>query len=161
MTYRRLTKQQFEALHEDFGHFLASQSIDADQWAQMKETSPNLVERQLDAFSDLVWEEVLRKATFLDHFSEDGLFSFHAGQKSLRLIGVRATSAVDLSNSDGWAWLEVNWQDDQVNFYHAQKAYATNRSTELFSLIERGAVVSDGTYFWALEKILLQGKSLI
>jgi len=153
MTYKRLTKEQFEELHEAFSQFLASQSIDATQWDQMKADAPELVSNQLDAFSDLVWTEVLRKAVFLDHFSEDGLFCFHAGQKSLRLVGVRCQSPLDLTDASGWSWLKDHWQEDQVSFYSAQKPYESDRAKELFGLIEKGAVLSNGSYFEALERL--------
>jgi hypothetical protein len=32
MKYKRLTKEQFEALHQEFSNFLATQSIDKAEW---------------------------------------------------------------------------------------------------------------------------------
>ena len=55
MKYRRLTKEQFETLSIEFAQFLASQSIDHNQWLAIKLNEPHQVELQLDAFSDLVW----------------------------------------------------------------------------------------------------------
>ena len=40
MKYRQLTKEQFEGLHEEFAHFLATQSIDAKEWNQIKKEKP-------------------------------------------------------------------------------------------------------------------------
>ena len=36
MKYKRLTKEQFEALHQEFTNFLASQSIDKNEWDRNK-----------------------------------------------------------------------------------------------------------------------------
>ena len=55
MQYTRLTKEQFEALHESFSKFLATQSIAAPEWHTIKKDNPKLAEELLDVFSDLVW----------------------------------------------------------------------------------------------------------
>ena len=36
MKYARLTKEQFEELHQEFINFLATQSITADEWEDIK-----------------------------------------------------------------------------------------------------------------------------
>ena len=37
MKYTRLTKEQLEAMHEDFARFLATQQITADEWQKIKQ----------------------------------------------------------------------------------------------------------------------------
>ena len=44
MKYRQLTKEQLEALHEEFAKFLASQDIDVKEWTKIKASNPKLVE---------------------------------------------------------------------------------------------------------------------
>ena len=61
MKYRKLTKEQFESLHEEFAKFLASQKIDANEWNKMKAENSALVEDELCVFSDMVWEDFLNK----------------------------------------------------------------------------------------------------
>ena len=72
MKYARLTKQQFEELHQEFINFLATQSIAANEWETIKKTKPQIVEEELDVFSDLVWEGVLGKVTYLENISPIG-----------------------------------------------------------------------------------------
>jgi len=36
MKYKRLTKEQFEELHQEFATFLATQSIDKKEWDEIK-----------------------------------------------------------------------------------------------------------------------------
>ena len=36
MKYSRLTKEQFEELHQEFINFLATQSITAEEWKEIK-----------------------------------------------------------------------------------------------------------------------------
>ena len=44
MKYTRLTKEQFEELHQEFINFLATQSITADEWLKLKEDKPEVIE---------------------------------------------------------------------------------------------------------------------
>ena len=67
MKYRRLSKEQFEALHKEFINFLATQSITAAEWEVLKSQKPEVVEAEMDVFSDLVWEGVLDKVLFLEN----------------------------------------------------------------------------------------------
>ena len=50
MKYRQLTKEQFEGLHEEFAHFLATQSIDAKEWTQIKKEKPTVAEDEMNVF---------------------------------------------------------------------------------------------------------------
>ena len=47
MKYARLTKEQFEELHTEFINFLATQSITAQEWAEIKKTKPEVAEEEL------------------------------------------------------------------------------------------------------------------
>ncbi|NND88198.1 MAG: hypothetical protein HKM28_03010, partial [Flavobacteriaceae bacterium] len=67
MKYRRLSKEQLNELHPEFINFLATQSITADEWSQIKEKQPEVAELEIDVFSDLVWEGVLQKAEYLEN----------------------------------------------------------------------------------------------
>ena len=69
MKYSRLTKEQFEELHQEFINFLATQSITADEWTNIKTNKPEVAEQELDVFSDIIWEGVLSKVTYLEHIS--------------------------------------------------------------------------------------------
>ena len=79
MKYQRLTKEQLDELHEEFATFLATQSIDAQMWVEIIAERPNVAEEQLDLFSDIVWERVLEKVTYLENIAPDYLFLFHIG----------------------------------------------------------------------------------
>ena len=62
MLYRRLTKEEFENLPEDFAIFLASNSIDKKEWDTIKEMDIKKADGLLDIFSDLVFEkEILQE----------------------------------------------------------------------------------------------------
>jgi hypothetical protein len=58
---------------------LATQTIDKAEWDTIKAEKPE-VARELDVFSDLVWEGVLTRAEYLEHFQKPYFFrvSIHA-----------------------------------------------------------------------------------
>ena len=74
--YSRLTKEQFEELHQEFINFLATQSITGEEWEKIKKDQPEVAEEELDIFSDLIWEGVLTRASFLENISPKQLFLF-------------------------------------------------------------------------------------
>jgi hypothetical protein len=47
MKYSRLTKEQFEEMKQEFINFLATQSITADEWEDIKKNSQRLQSRNL------------------------------------------------------------------------------------------------------------------
>src|SRR5690554_7999978 len=89
MKYARLTKEQFEELHQEFINFLATQSITAEEWKELRATKPEVVEQELDVFSDLVWEGVLNKVKYLEHISPRQLMLFHISETHMDLVGIK------------------------------------------------------------------------
>ena len=84
MKYARLTKEQLEEMHEEFANFLATQSIDAKEWSTIKESTPEVAEQEIDVFSDLVWEGVLNKVKFLEHFSANQIHLFQLEEDKMQ-----------------------------------------------------------------------------
>ena len=76
MKYTRLTKEQLEELNQEFINFLATQSITAEEWKEIKEQKPEVAEEELDIFSDLVWEGVLSKVEYLENIAPQHMYLF-------------------------------------------------------------------------------------
>ena len=53
MKYSRLSKEQFESLHQEFALFLAAQSIDKTQWNQIKSDNLSLTDELMDLL--VIW----------------------------------------------------------------------------------------------------------
>jgi|TARA_R110002012_G_scaffold297488_2_gene495493 hypothetical protein len=154
MTYARLTKEQFEELHEEFINFLATQSIDAKEWQTIKETKPEVVEQELDLFSDLVWEGVLNQAKYLEHISPQSMHLFALNDANMHLIGVKLKNDVDLTTKEGFAWLRDNLLNDNVEFVTATKDYSENKNLDKFTLIQQGAHITKGELYNYFLKII-------
>ena len=149
MKYRRLlTKEQFEELHQEFINFLATQSVTADEWANLKTNKPEIAEMELDVFSDLIWEGVLNKAKYLEHFSPQHMYLFRLGSKKMNAIVVNVKNEnVDITTKEGYKWLRENLMDETVEFLQADKDYSDDKNLDKFKMIEQGAVITKGDLF--------------
>jgi len=150
MKFKRLTKEQFEELHEEFINFLATQSITAEEWKHIKQHQPKVAEEELDVFSDLIWEGVLSKVKYLENVSANHMHLFELADKEMKLISVKVMNPkVDLRTKEGFGWFKKNWQSDFVDYLTAAKAYSQDKNVDKFGLIEQGAVITKGElYQW-------------
>lgn len=122
MKYARLTKEQFEELHKEFINFLATQSITADEWADIKVNKPEVAEQELDVFSDLVWEGVLTKVNYLEHISPQQMHLFHLKENEMELIAIKIKNeTTDLTTSEGFDWFRNNLLSDDVELLTAKR----------------------------------------
>ena len=137
MKYTRLTKEQFEELNQEFINFLATQSITAKEWKEIKKQKPAVAEEELDIFSDLVWEGVLSKVDYLENIAPQHMYLFSAGKTQLRLIGLKIkTEEIDLTTKEGFAWLRENLMSDEIELFNANKTIETDKNIKIFELIK-------------------------
>ncbi len=155
MKYKRLTKEQFEALHQEFANFLASQSIDKKEWDDIKTNKPEVAEQELDVFSDLIWEGVLTNAQFLEHFSKNHIFLFHCQEKFIDSMVLKSlVTEVDFMTKEGLQWLTDNIFTDTVEILRGKKTYEKERNDAIFDLITQGTILSDGQLYLQINTIL-------
>ncbi|RZJ63299.1 MAG: hypothetical protein EOO50_17130 [Flavobacterium sp.] len=155
MKYQRLTKEQLEELHPEFINFLATQSIDKKEWDKIKQEQPQIAEQEIDVFSDLIWEGVLTRAEYLEHFSKSHGFLFHCGETHVHSIILKVLDEnVDLLTNEGVQFLSDNMFTDAIEIKTGTKAYDAERNAAIFELIRQGAFLSDGQFFQQLKKII-------
>ena len=154
MKYSRLTKEQFEELHPEFINFLATQSITADEWTNLKANKPDLAEMELDVFSDLIWEGALNKAEYLEHFAPQHMYLFHLEENNMHAIVVNLKNDVDITTQEGYDWLRENLMDENVEFLQADKEYSEDKNLDKFKMIEQGAVITKGELYQYFYKLI-------
>lgn len=155
MKYTRLTKEQFDELHPEFINFLASQSIDKAEWDSIKANKPEVAEQELDVFSDLIWEGVLSRAEYLEHFSKQHIFLFRCNETDVNSIVLKAVnSEVNFLTREGLQWLSDNMFTDSVEMKIGKKVFEQDRNTSLFELIQQGAFLSDGQLYKQINQII-------
>ncbi len=155
MKYKRLTKEQFEALHQEFATFLASQSIDKQEWDEIKAKKTEVAEQELDVFSDLIWDGVLTNAKFLEHFSKNYIFLFHCQDNFIQSMVIKSlVTEVDFMTKQGLEWLSDNLFTETVEMHVGKKEYDNKRNQAIFNLISEGAIFSDGQFYSQINSLL-------
>jgi hypothetical protein len=155
MKYKRLTKEQLEELHQEFATFLATQSIDKNEWDEIKVKTPEVAEQELDVFSDLIWENVLTNAKYLEHFSKNHIFLFHCQENHIDSMVIKSlVSDVDFLQKSGIEWLSDNLFTDTVEMLTGKKGYDGDRNGSIFNLIKEGAILSDGQLYLQINSII-------
>lgn len=155
MKYTRLTKEQFEELHPEFINFLASQSIDKAEWDSIKENKPEVAKQELDVFSDLIWEGVLTRAEFLEHFSKNHIFLFQCFDTYVNSIVLKSlVPEVDFLTKEGLQWLSDNMFTETIEMKIGKKVFTEERNTSIFALIQQGAILSDGQLYQQINSII-------
>ena len=155
MKYTRLTKEQFEELHPEFINFLATQSIDKSEWDKIKIEQPEIAEQELDVFSDLIWEGVLNRAEFLEHFSKNHIFLFQCFDTHIKSIVLKTqNTTIDFLTKEGLQWLSDHMFTDSIEMKIGKKEFTEDRNTSLFALIQQGAFLSGGELFTQINSII-------
>jgi hypothetical protein len=155
MKYTRLTKEQLEELHQEFTTFLATQSIDKAEWDTIKKEKPEVAEQELDVFSDLIWEGVLTKAQYLEHFSKNHIFLFQCFDTEVKSIVLKSiVPEVDFLTKEGLQWLSDNMFTETIEMKVGKKVFTEERNYSLFQLIQQGAFLSDGHLFNQINTII-------
>ncbi|WP_299887332.1 DUF6495 family protein [uncultured Lacinutrix sp.] len=154
MKYSRLTKEQFEELHQEFINFLATQSITGDEWQDIKTNKPEVAEQELDIFSDLVWEGVLNQAKYLEHISPKEIHLFALNEDHMHLIGIKVKAEQDLTTAEGFTWLRENLMHDDVEFVQAKKDYSDDKNLDRFTFIQQGSNITKGELYNYMFKLI-------
>ena len=155
MKYARLTKEQFDELHAEFANFLATQTIDKAEWDSLKINKPEVAEQELDVFSDLIWEGVLSRAEFLEHFSRNHIFLFQCFEKDVKSIVLKSlVPETDFLTKEGLQWLSDNMFTENIEMKVGKKVFTEDRNASIFELIQQGAFLSDGQLFTQINTII-------
>ena len=155
MKYTRLTKEQFEELNQEFSTFLATQAIDKAEWDKIKAEKPEVAEQELDVFSDLIWEGVLTRAEYLEHFSKNHIFLFQCFETYFQSIVLKSlVTEIDFLTKEGLQWLSDNLFTDTVEIHMGKKEYQEERNKAIFDLITEGAILSDGQLYLQINGII-------
>ena len=155
MKYSRLSREQFESLHQEFALFLAAQSIDKTQWNQIKSDNLSLMDELMDLFSDMVWDQSLDKITYLENRSDYHLFLFKCENARIDLILIRLEKdCPSLMDKDYKQWLAKNLSDPRVDIFESSRTFQETLKEEKFKLMNQGAKVSDGETFEDLKSFL-------
>lgn len=154
MKYRRLTKEEFEELHEEFIVFLSANTITGDDWKKMVSEDIQKAEQLMDMFSDIAFEKVLSKAEYVERVSASEWMSARFGEDSAEMILLRATGSYELPSEMTASEIKKALDSKAFELLKGKKAYQYLREQEMFQLIQQNAEVSNGELFRKMESLL-------
>ena len=136
--YRELTSEELNELEKEFVEYLIVNGITADDWVKIKAEEKEKAEDIITLFSDVVFEGVMQKISFLEKRLPDELMTFQCLRDRLVLVAITSQS-MDFSNPDSLQNLSSPPSDAQV--YTSEKKYIKQREIELFEMVQSGCTI--------------------
>ena len=155
MIFRRLTNEELAPLEKKFIQFLVSNTITSDDWANMKTRRPEQAMGLIDIFSDIIFEETLKKVSYLKQTTTKELNVFYFGEDKVAFIGLvaDADTTIDFTENDNWLKNLKNTEGG-VSFLQTEKKYTEQRELEIFKMLENGCRITDNFLFESLKKVV-------
>ena len=153
--YRRLSKEELQPLEKEFVEFLVLNGITANDWEKMKAEDVAKAERFVELFSDVVFESILRKLSFLEHRVQKSVKAFQCLPDKLVVVTMKVADhePADFTNASYLAEAARN-PPATLKVSYADKGYSTSREKELFEMMQMGCSIADGTLFKTLSGML-------
>ncbi len=144
MKYRRLEREELEAVRDEFVQFLAANSVTADDWQQLIASDRDKANGLIDLFSEIFWEKALSRVNYLSSRGALVLRAYRADEEHLKLIQVavpeeghfrfdRNEDVQRLANG------RETLKTIKAEVITGSKHVGTTRNEELFKLLESGA----------------------
>ena len=158
MKFRRLNQEELSSLEAEFIRFLASNTITAEEWKRLKSEENEKAEGLIDIFSDLVFENTLKKVEYLELKTPRDLRTFHCEAEKITMFGllIEGETQLDLTKTlvPEQMIAQLKLSGASLKLYSGEKSYRKAREQELFDLMEQGALISrDGHLFKTLQKL--------
>lgn len=158
MKYRPLREDELKELEGQFILFLSAQSIPSSDWENIKRTAPKRTKELMDAFSDVVFEKVLKNVKYLEFKTPKDFKTFYCEADKINLIGLRIEGETNFDFTKDQhpqeMLAEMIQSKANLKLYHASKPYKKGREIELFDMMESGALISqEGEMYKVLENL--------
>jgi hypothetical protein len=142
--YRLLSNEELTQFEEEFIQYLVVNGITADDWEKMKVENNESAQKILDLFSDVVFEQILRKVLFLEIRQSNYIHAIQClGDKMIMVALSVSDKSIDLSR-------DIPSSFQGLELHTGEKKYILARETELFELIEKGYEITEGKLFKSL-----------
>ncbi|WP_235295726.1 DUF6495 family protein [Portibacter marinus] len=154
--YRLLTDEELKGLEKEFIDYLVINGITATDWVKMKIDQPDEAQKIVNLFSDVVFEKILRNVTHLEVHEKNAIRSFHCGEQEIHLITMELDDPLADFRDAAYIAQAMRSPPEDLLIYKTKKPYQDIRETEIFNMIEKGCLVSNGNLHKTLEIALEQ-----
>ncbi|MFK8039187.1 MAG: DUF6495 family protein [Crocinitomicaceae bacterium] len=155
MKYRTLSNPELEEFEKEFISFLVINGIEAKDWQKIKESDKEKTKIIIEQFSDVIFENILRKNMFLEFISSQSIKCFQCLKDEIVLVGIdaKSNSKINFLGEQSMDSIIIN-QAKHIEVYHSKKKYTKLREEEMFSLLSSGAKLSKGKLFKQISLLL-------
>jgi len=149
MKYKRLSNEELQELEPEFINFLATNQVTAPDWLSLKDNDRERVEELIGIFSDMVFENVLKKIKYVEHVTRQDWMVFHCKEESLHMIGIQLSdeSGLDLTDPDFFEQWNEAPDSIGITMYSKEQPYSEEREKVIFQLLESGCSIAEEKLF--------------
>ena len=149
--YRLLSNAELLELEKEFIEYLILNGIAADDWENSIANKLPIVDEIIELFSDVVFESILRKITFLEYREKASLKIFQCLPDKLAVVVMEANEAenVDFTDPEYIQRASTN-PPESLKVFTTDKHYSRVREAELFEMLQTGCVITDDKLFKTL-----------
>jgi len=109
-------------------------------------------------FSDIVFQQILEKAEYLEYKEQQDLKTFHCQKDKIVMMGMFIEGNTDVDFRVNMApdemMLKIKQSNAEVKIYTAEKGYKGGREAELFRMMQGGCLISkDGHLYKTLTSL--------
>ncbi len=148
--YRLLTPQELKELEKEFIEYLIINGISAEDWASIQKKDAAKHDKEIELFSDVVFESILQKISFLEYRSKNSLQIFQCLPDKLVVVSMESSSEFVNFMDQAYITNATNNPPEDLKVYTASKSYKTIREVELFEMLQTGCVITDDRLFKTL-----------
>lgn len=145
--YRKLTLEEISNLSSEFVDFLVVNGIIADDWEKIKSEDSQKAESIMEAFSDVVFEKILRNCRYIEKVSRHEYVTILCQFNSFHLVGFKVTNQEVNLMEDSDFKSTISKLPEDVSFFTATKAYDTTRESSIWKMLQDGFVISAGDHY--------------
>lgn len=142
--YRILTIEELNHFEKEFIEFLVVNGIEPAKWEELKAAKSDSVAKIIELFSDVILESVLRNVKFIELKSEAYVQAIQCLPDKMISIALQAGG-----NANDASTLQE--EKKEMSLYKAERFYNGSREADIFEMIERGYVISNGDLFKKLQ----------
>lgn len=144
LKYRLLTNDELKELEEEFKYFLIANNIYDQEWKLLNKHNVKKANELVILFSNLVFEKALKKITFLEIITSNGINAFKCNEDKMELVGIG-------SNKKNFNFKSLkttsNFNQLNLSIFKTSKPYYKQREIEVFDLLNSGcSIISEERY---------------
>jgi hypothetical protein len=157
MRFRRLTFDELQALENELKQFLVVNHVYTEEWAEMNKAQPEIAQKLVDAFSDLVLEKVYSKIEVLVISRPQHLTLLHFENGKAQRIDIQSKGNELCAD---WNELIQNLMESPTHFdvFYGTKNFNQNHADFVFEFIRQGAEKIDIGVWHDFYKLLANNK---